>query len=122
MYSLQNETAIAKVQNEYMKRRFSTQYSLYNYELEKLLFLNNITYPLLMLYFIAAAVYLGIIFIGPNRDKNSYIFKGGALLILILFPFLITPVEYIIVRSVLFTLRTFTGNVLEDDDYNYLKT
>ena len=111
--------AVAKVQNEYMKRRFSTQYSLYNYEVEKLLFLNQFMYPLLMLYFIAAAVYLGIIFIGPNRDKNSYIFKVCALIILILFPFLITPAEYIMLRGVLFLLRNFTGNVLEDDDYNY---
>jgi len=113
---------VAKVQNEYMKRRFSTQYSQYNYEVGKLEFLNKIMYPLLMLYFIVAAVYLGIIFIGPNRDKNSYLFKVGALVILILFPFLITPIEYILVRGVLFVFRTFTGNVLEDDDYNYLKT
>jgi lipopolysaccharide export LptBFGC system permease protein LptF len=117
-----SSAAIAKVQNEYMKRRFSTQYSQYNYEVGKLQFLNKITYPLMMLYFIVAAVYLGIIFIGPNRDKNSYIFKVCALVILILFPFIITPIEYIIVRGVLFVLKTFTGNVFEHDDYDYLKT
>jgi hypothetical protein len=110
---------LAKTQNEYMKRRFSTQYSQYNYEYVKLQFLNKITYALMLLYFIIAAVYLGIIFIGPNRDKNSFFYKASTLLILILFPFLITPIEYFLFRGLLFVVQTFTGSLFNNDDYGY---
>ena len=116
----QNEKDIAKTQNEYMKRRFSTQYSQYNYEIGKLQFLNKIMYSLMMLYFVIAAVYLGILFIGPNRDKNSFIFKIGVLLAIIFYPFLITPIEYFSFRCVLFVLETLLGNIFTNDDYGYL--
>ena len=111
---------LAKTQNEYMKRRFSTQYSQYNYEIGKLQSLNKITYGLMLLYYIVAGVYLGIIFIGPTRDKSTYLFKISILLIIMLFPFLITPVEYFLYRVVLFVVETFMGKVFENDDYGYL--
>jgi len=74
----------------------------------------------MFLYFIVAAVYLGIIFVGPNRGKNSFLFKITALLIIILFPYFITPIEYFLFRGVLFVLETFMGDLFGHDDYEYL--
>ena len=111
---------LAKQQNEYMKRRFSTQYSQYNYEIVKLQFLNKITFALMFLYFIVAAVYLGILFVGPNRGEHSFLFKVTALLVIILFPYFITPLEYFLFRIALFVVETCTGDLFRHDDYEYL--
>ena len=111
---------IGKIQNEYMKRRFSTRYSQYNYDIAKLQFLNSFTFGLFVFYFFLTAIYLGILFIGPNRDKFSSFYKGNVLLILVLFPFLITPLEYIILRGILFITETLVGKVFDSDDYNYI--
>ena len=112
--------SIAQIQNEYMRRRFSTQKSLYNYEIMNLHSLQKITYALFILYFIVAAGYLGIIFLGPNREKISFSFKGSVLLFILLFPFLITPIEYFLFRCVLFMIETFAGQRFEADKYEYI--
>ena len=111
---------LAKQQNEYMKRRFSTQYSQYNYEIVKLQSITKITFALMLLYFIVAAVYLGIIFIGPNRDQHSFVYKASTLLVIILFPYLITPIEYFLFRGVLFVLEILSGGLYGHDDYAYM--
>lgn len=111
---------IGKVQNDYMKRRFSTRYSQYNYDITKLRFLNSFAYGLFVFYFFLSAIYLGIILIGPNKDKFSNFYKGNVFLILVLFPYLITPLEYILLRVTLFLTETIVGNVFDTDDYNYI--
>ena len=111
---------IGRTQNEYMKRRFSTKYSQYNYDIRKLQFLNNVSFSLLILYFILGAVYLGIHFIGPGSEKNSYLYKFIILTIIIGYPFLITPIEYFSFRTLLFVVETAVGKVFERDDYEFL--
>lgn len=111
---------IARIQNDYMKRRFSTQNSLYNYEILNLRYMHQITYALFILYFIIAAGYLGIIFIGPNREKTSFSYKASILLFTLLFPFLITPIEYTLFRGVLFIVKTLTGQLFVSDNYEYI--
>ena len=69
--------ALAKQQNEYMRRRFTTKYSAYNY-------------------------------------------KVAILLVLVLYPFLITPLEYFVFRAITFVIETIVGNVFTRDDHEYV--
>ena len=111
---------LAKQQNEYMKRRFSTKYSEQNYKMGQQSSLHNFTYALIWIYFILSAVYLGILFVGPKRQKFSYRYKVAMLIILVLFPYLITPIEYFIFRGISYIIHTTIGNVFNRDDYQYL--
>jgi hypothetical protein len=111
---------LSQTQNEYMKQRFSTKYSQYNYDLKEMQTVSRALYALLLLYFIFSAIYLGIIFVGPNRDKTSYVFKGCAVAFLVLFPFCITPVEYYLFRGFRFVVETSLGSVYQKDDYEFL--
>ena len=111
---------LSQTQNEYMKTRFSTKYSQYNYDIMEMQTLNKVMNILLLLYFITSAIYLGIIFIGPNRDKISYTFKGGVVAMLVLFPVFITPTEYYIYRGIRFAVETSMGSVYQKDDYEFL--
>jgi hypothetical protein len=111
---------LAKQQNEYVKRRFSTKYSQYKYKLGQQHFLHNFTYALLWIYFIVAAFYLGILLVGPKRQKFSYRYKVVALIIIVLFPYIITPIEYFVIRAITFIIETLVGNVFQRDDYQYL--
>ena len=111
---------IAKNQNEYMARRFSTKYSAYKYKTEQTRFLNNFTYALIWIYFLLAALYLGIIFVGPKRSEFSYKYKVVALLVIVLFPYLITPIEYFVLRGIVFVIETTVGNVFKRDDHTYI--
>jgi hypothetical protein len=111
---------LAKQQNEYMKRRFSTKYSEYNYKVVQQYSLHNFTYALIWIYFILSAVYLGILFVGPKRQKFSYRYKVMMLIILVLFPYVVTPIEYFIFRGISYIIETTIGNVFKRDDYQYL--
>ena len=111
---------LAKNQNEYMARRFSTKYSAYKYKTEQTRFLNNFTYALIWIYFLLAAIYLGIIFVGPKRSEFSYKYKVIALLVIVLFPYLITPIEYFVLRGIAFVIETTVGNVFKRDDHTYI--
>jgi len=115
-----NRTEIARIQNEYMKRRFSTKYSQYNYDYQRLQSLNNISFLLLMSYFIISAAYLGILFFGQHRGTVSYSYKVFALVFLVLYPFIITPIEYFLFRAIAFVIETAVGNIFEHDDYVFL--
>ena len=110
---------IGLTQNEYMKRRFSTKYSQYTYDIVHLQFLNSIARVMLFFYFLLGAIYLGILFLGQNKDKTSYTYKISALVILLLLPFVITPIEYILFRGTQFIVETVIGKVFELDDYHY---
>lgn len=111
---------LAKQQNEYMRRRFSTKQSQYEYKTGQNRFLNNFIYALLWVYFILAAIYLAIVFVSPKRDQFSYQYKVAVLLILVLYPFIITPIEYFILRGLALIVETVVGNVFERDDYEYV--
>ena len=111
---------IAKKQNDYMRRRFSTKQSQYNYKIGQLHFLHNFTYALLWVYFILSAIYLAIVFVSPKRDQFSYQYKVIVLLVLVLFPFVITPIEYFVLRGLALIVETVVGNVFERDDYEYV--
>jgi hypothetical protein len=111
---------LAKQQNDYMRRRFSTKYSQYSYKVGQIQLLHNLTYGLVWIYFILAAFYLGILFVGPNRKLYSYKYKGLILLALVLFPYVITPIEYFFVRLFVFLTETTVGNVYERDDHEYV--
>ena len=110
---------MGNIQNEYMKRRFSTKYSQYNYEMVQLQFFNSLVYPMLCCYFVLASIYLGILMIGPDKDKISNFYKIIILLIIVLFPIFITPLEYLLYRGTRFVIETVTGNVFENDEYDY---
>lgn len=111
---------LAKQQNEYMRRRFSTKQSQYEYKTGQNRFLNNFTYALLWVYFILAAIYLAIVFVSPKRNQFSYQYKVAVLLILVLYPFVIAPIEYFILRGLTLIVETVVGNVFERDDYEYV--
>jgi len=111
---------LAEQQNKYMQRRFSTKYSQYNYKVEQTQSLHYLTYGLIWIYFILSAFYLGILFVGPKRKLYSYKYKFLILLALVLFPYVITPIEYFFVRLFVFLTETIIGNVYERDDHEYV--
>ena len=100
---------LAHQQNKYMQRRFSTKYSQYNYKVEQTQSLHYLTYGLIWIYFILSAFYLGILFVGPKRKLYSYKYKFLILLALVLFPYVITPIEYFFVRLFVFLTETIIG-------------
>ena len=112
--------ALAKQQNEYMRRRFSTKYSAYNYKVEQTRILHNVTYGLMWVYFILAAFYLGILFVSPSQQNYGIYYKMAILLVLVLYPFLITPLEYFVFRAITFVIETIVGNVFTRDDHEYV--
>lgn len=111
---------LAHQQNQYMQRRFSTKYSQYNYKVGQTQSLHYLTYGLIWIYFLLSAFYLGILFVGPKRKLYSYKYKFFILLVLVLFPYVITPIEYFFVRLFVFLTETIIGNVYERDDHEYV--
>lgn len=111
---------LAEQQNQYMQRRFSTKYSQYNYKVGQTQSLHYLTYGLIWIYFLLSAFYLGILFVGPKRKLYSYKYKFFILLVLVLFPYVITPIEYFFVRLFVFLTETIIGNVYERDDHEYI--
>lgn len=111
---------LAKQQNDYMQRRFSTKYSQYKYKVEQTRSLHHFTYALIWIYFLFSVFYLGIIFVGPKRNKFSNQYKFIVLCIIVVFPYIITPVEYFIIRGVTFLIETVAGNVFKRDDHEYV--
>lgn len=111
---------LAHQQNQYMQRRFSTKYSQYNYKVGQTQSLHYLTYGLIWIYFLLSAFYLGILFVGPKRKLYSYKYKFFILLVLVLFPYVITPIEYFFVRLFVFLTETIIGNVYERDDHEYI--
>ena len=111
---------LAKQQNEYMKRKYSTKYSKYNYKVQQTRSLHYYTYAMIWIYFLLASLYLGVLFVGPNRNYYSFSYKFFILLFLVLYPFLITPFEYLIFRAFVFITETIVGNVFTRDDHEYV--
>jgi hypothetical protein len=111
---------IAKEQNNSLRRKFSTQNSKYNYKIEQLQSLNHFIYVLIWGYFILAAFYLGILFVGPKASTFSNQYKLIVLLVLVLFPYVVTPIEMFIFRFITYIIETVVGNVYKRPDYQYV--
>lgn len=111
---------LAKRQNAAMHKRFSTQYSKYNYKVEQLRRLNGFIYILIWIYFILAAIYLGIILVGPKAAEFSYKYKLAVLILLVLFPYIITPIEMFVLRMITYIIESVVGNVYKRPDYEYV--
>ena len=117
---LENLVNVAKAQNDYMKRRFSTKESSYNYKVGQISYLHNLTYGLLWVYFILAALYLAIIMVGPKSKNYSYVYKLLTLIFLVLFPYIVTPVEMFLLRGLSLIVETIFGNVFNRPDHEYV--
>lgn len=111
---------LAKRQNDAMDRRFSTQNSKVLYKVEQIKSLNTYIYLLIWIYVILAACYLWIIFIGKQSVEYSTPYKLSALIVIVLFPYVITPIEMFLARMVTFIVETIFGNVYKRDDYEYV--
>lgn len=111
---------LAKRQNDAMERRFSTQQSKAYYKTEQIRSLNMYIYVLIWIYVILAGCYLWMIFIGKHSVEYSTYYKLSALIAIILFPYVITPIEMFVARIVTFIVETTFGNVYKRPDYEYV--
>jgi hypothetical protein len=111
---------LAKRQNDAMQRRFSTQKSKSHYKVHQIQTLNTYIYVFIWVYVILSACYLWVIFIGNNSDQYSRFFKITVLIGIILFPYVITPIEMFIARMGTFVVESIFGNVYKRPDYEYV--
>ena len=105
---------MAEVQNNYVAQRFSTKNSLYRYKNEQLTILNQFVNAFMALYFILAGIYLSIVIIDTTKI-HSYHYKITLLLCLVSFPFVITPIEFVIYDVVMYLARFAFGVVAVND-------
>ena len=111
---------IADAQNDAMRRRFSTHTSAYNYKIGQLQSLNSFIYVLIWAYFILAAIYLWKIYVSSESAQYTFYYKLGILFVLVLFPYVITPIEMFFIRMVAYIVETIVGNVFNRPDYEYV--
>jgi len=114
------QISMAKHQNKAIERRFSTQNSKYTYKIDQIRSLNNFVYFLIWLYFILVTIYLAIIFVGSKSSKFSFFYKVTVLIVLVLFPYIISPIEMFIVKMLTFIVETVVGDVFKRPDYEYI--
>uniref|UniRef100_A0A6C0CMV4 Uncharacterized protein n=1 Tax=viral metagenome TaxID=1070528 RepID=A0A6C0CMV4_9ZZZZ len=115
-----NHVKIAQRQNQAVRRRFTTGDSQYMYKVEKIKSLNFYIYVFIWIYVILAGFYIWIIFIGKKSSNYSISYKIAALIIIILFPYLITPIELFYARLITYIIETVAGNVYTRPDYEYV--
>lgn len=111
---------LAKRQNDALDRQYSTQFSSYQYKIGQIQRLNWFTYLLIWLYFILSTIYLWILFVGNKASSYTPFYKVGVLVGLMVFPFIITPIEMFVLRFITFVIETVVGNVYKRPDYNYV--
>jgi len=111
---------LAKNQNNAMRRRFSTKNSQVAYKNGRMVYLSSYVFYLIWVYVILSAAYLGIIFIGPRAPKFTSYYKVGVLIVLVLFPYVATPIEMFFLKMLTFIVETVMGNVYERPDFEYL--
>jgi len=111
---------IAERQNNAMRRRFTTHESAYTYKIGQIKSLNGIIYILIWAYFILAAIYLGILLIGPKSESYSFYYKLCVLIVLVIYPYVITPFLMFIYRLIVFIIESAIGNVFSRPDYQYV--
>jgi len=120
MTQLQKHEKIALRQNEAVRKRYTTQYSQVDYKQGQIRSLNNLIYALLWIYFILAAVYLWKIFVSKSSGNYSFRFKMIVLILLVLYPYIITPLEVFFLRMITFIVENVVGNVYKRPDYDYV--
>jgi len=111
---------LASNQNNAMRRRFSTKYSQIAYKNGRMVYLSNYIFYSIWLYFILSVAYLGILFIGPRAQTFTAYYKVGVLIVLVLFPYVATPIEMFFLKMFTFIVETLIGNVYERPDYEYV--
>ena len=111
---------LAKRQNDAMRRRYSTQASKHYYKIGQLKSLNGFIYVLIWAYFILAAIYLGRMFVGEDANTYSFFYKMAVLIVLVIFPYVITPIEMFFFRMIAFILEFIVGNIFHRPDYEYV--
>ena len=117
---LSEDRNLAKRQNDAMQRRFSTQKSKSHYKVAQIQSINFYIYGLIWIYVILASCYLWAIFIGKNSDQYSTFYKVMILITIILFPYVITPIEMFVARMVTLVVESLFGNVYKRPDYEYV--
>lgn len=117
---IENLKKIADAQNNAMRRRFSTHTSAYNYKVGQLQSLNSFIYVLIWAYFILAAIYLWKIYVSSESAQYTFYYKLAILIVLVLFPYVITPIEMFFIRMIAYIVETIIGNVFNRPDYEYV--
>tara|TARA_B110000971_G_scaffold202421_1_gene222162 strand:+ start:315 stop:608 length:294 start_codon:yes stop_codon:yes gene_type:complete len=85
-----------------------------------MVYLSSYVFYLIWVYVILSAAYLGIIFIGPRAPRFTSYYKVGVLIVLVLFPYVATPIEMFFLKMLTFIVETVMGNVYERPDFEYL--
>jgi hypothetical protein len=113
-------SALAKKQNEYLRKRYSTKDSQYEYELEKLRSMNWYINVLFMVYLVICMICVYVIIVGNNfKDMNKYK-KGFFIFLLFLFPYVMTPLEGSLLNLLSYILKTITGETYDKSEYQYV--
>ena len=112
--------ALARNQNTYMDKRYSTTYSKYKYTVEQTSSLERYTSIFMILYIILGISFLVILVVGPKSKETSLRMKGFVLMALILYPFCISVIEYYLLKCWQFVIYLLTGSVFPYSDYEYI--
>lgn len=107
----------AKSQNKELEKAYSTKFSKSQYQTEKISAINYYIYYLIWIYACIAVVFIGFLFVGPKSKKTSFYFKLAILLLLIAYPYYITPLQDNIYHFIRFCLDILHGNVFFYSDY-----
>jgi uncharacterized spore protein YtfJ len=107
----------SKAQNNELVKSFSTKSSKSLYQTEQISSLNWYVYYLIWLYAVVAVVFLGFLFAGPKTKKLSIYIKLIITLLLILYPYYITPLEDFLYEIVTFGSNILYGNVYLHPEY-----
>lgn len=111
--------ALAKRQNDALRKRFSTKYSNWNYQIQQLQQLQKFNSWFIFIYCTLSIMYAGLLIFGENAVKYSWVYKLTVISICIVFPFIISPVEMFFVNLFTFFTKTFFGDVYNRPDYEY---
>lgn len=75
---------------------------------------------LVWIYYLFSALYVWILFFGPNAAKITMYYKIIVILVVALFPYLATPVEMFFLKMGTYLIETIFGKVYERPDYEYI--
>jgi len=117
---IQKHEKMASKQNEVVRKRYTTQYSQVDYKHGQIRMLNYFIYALIWIYFILSVVYLWMIFVSKSSSEYTFRYKMFVLVGLLLFPYIITPLEMFFMRMITFVVETVVGNVYTRPDYDYV--
>jgi hypothetical protein len=108
---------LAKSQNTYLEKQYSTQGSKYLYKTQQIHSLNTAIFYLFWIYFIFSLIYLVMIVL---EKKYSYQWKIIVFLLLIIYPYLIYTIEVFLAKVYTFCVETIIGNVFQrpDNEFN----